>query len=77
MPVEIGKINTLRVVKIVEFGAYLDGGDRGEILLPKNTMPDNCAVGSSIEVFVYFDSESRIIDHHQEAVRYGWRSGLI
>ncbi len=61
MPVEIGKINTLRVVKIVEFGAYLDGGDRGEILLPKNTMPDNCAVGSSIEVFVYFDSESRII----------------
>lgn len=61
MSVEIGKLNTLRAVKIVEFGAYLDGGNRGEILLPKNTMPENCAVDSSIEVFVYFDSESRII----------------
>lgn len=61
MMVEIGKLNTLRVVKLVEFGAYLDGGDMGEILLPKNTMPANCAVGSSIEVFIYFDSESRII----------------
>jgi len=61
MSVEIGKLNTLRVVKIVEFGAYLDGGDRGEILLPKNTMPANCAVDNNIEVFIYFDSESRII----------------
>lgn len=61
MSVEIGKLNTLRVVKIVEFGAYLDGEERGEILLPKNTMPENCAVDSTIEVFIYFDSESRII----------------
>jgi hypothetical protein len=61
MSVEIGKLNTLRVVKIVEFGAYLDGGDRGEILLPKNAMPQNCAVDNSTEVFIYFDSESRII----------------
>jgi len=61
MAVDIGKLNTLKVVKIVEFGAYLDGGERGEILLPKNTVPKDCAVGSSIEVFVYFDSEGRII----------------
>ena len=61
MSVEIGKLNTLRVAKLVEFGAYLDGGDAGEILLPKNTMPANCTVGSAIEVFIYFDSESRII----------------
>lgn len=61
MSVAIGKLNTLRVAKLVEFGAYLDGGDAGEILLPKNAMPANCAVGSSIEVFIYFDSESRII----------------
>lgn len=61
MTVEIGKINTLRVVKLVEFGAYLDGEDRGEILLPKKNMPANCAVDSRIDVFVYFDSENRII----------------
>ena len=61
MPVAIGKLNTLKVLKIVEFGAYLDGLDQGEILLPKNSVPENCAVDSSIEVFIYFDSESRII----------------
>ena len=33
--VEIGRFNTLTVVKIVDFGVYLDGGERGEILMPK------------------------------------------
>jgi predicted RNA-binding protein (virulence factor B family) len=61
MSLKIGKLNALRIVKIVEFGAYLDGGEHGEILLPKNTMPANCAVDTTIEVFIYFDSESRII----------------
>ena len=32
--IKIGKINNLRVVKKVDFGIYLDGGDAGEILLP-------------------------------------------
>jgi len=61
MPVEIGKLNTLRVTKLVDIGAYLDGGERGEILLPKNTMPEGLAVDGTLEVFIYFDSESRII----------------
>ena len=30
---DIGKTNTLRIVKTVDFGVYLDGGDLGEILL--------------------------------------------
>ena len=33
MSIELGKFNQLEVVKEVDFGLYLDGGDEGEILL--------------------------------------------
>ena len=58
---QIGKFNTLIVVKVVDFGVYLDGGEKGEILLPANSVPVGCAVGDELEVFIYFDSEDRII----------------
>jgi len=57
----IGKINTLRVVKEVDFGLYLDGGEHGEILIPKRYVPENCKPEDNIEVFIYLDSEDRII----------------
>jgi predicted RNA-binding protein (virulence factor B family) len=56
---ELGKFNTLRVVKEVEFGLYLDGGEEGEILLPKKYVPEGCTVGDELRVFVYLDSEER------------------
>ena len=59
--VEIGRFNTLTVVKIVDLGIYLDGGERGEILMPKEYVPDNCFPDDEIKAFVYFDSEDRII----------------
>ena len=59
--VEIGKLNTLRVVKEVDFGLYLDGIDRDEILLPLRYIPAGCQVDDDIEVFIYLDSEDRII----------------
>jgi predicted RNA-binding protein (virulence factor B family) len=59
--VEIGKLNRLTVVKEVDFGLYLDGGSQGEILLPVRYLPKDCNVGDEIEVFIYRDSEDRII----------------
>lgn len=59
--IEIGKYNTLTVVKIVDFGVYLDGEERGEILLPNEYVPENCFPDDEIKVFIYFDSEDRII----------------
>lgn len=56
-----GTYNTLNITKIVEFGVYLDGGDLGEILLPMKWVPENCTPQSAVEVFIYFDSENRII----------------
>ena len=60
--IKLGEYNKLRVVKLVDFGVYLDGGEYwGEILLPRSTAPENCKEGDELEVFVYFDSEDRII----------------
>jgi len=59
--VEIGKLNRMKVVKEVDFGLYLDGGDLGEILLPTRYVPKNCVAGDEIEVFIYCDSEDRLI----------------
>ena len=59
--VKIGKYNTLRVVKNVDFGAYLDGGDGVEILLPARYIGEPLHPGDMIEVFIYKDNEGRLI----------------
>lgn len=51
----------MRVVKVVDFGVYLDGEERGEILLPNEYVPKDCFPEDYLKVFVYFDSEDRII----------------
>lgn len=58
---KIGQFNQLKVVKEVPFGVYLDGYDFGEILLPKKYMPLNTKLQDTVSVFIYFDSEDRII----------------
>ena len=59
----IGRYNSLPVAKLADFGLYLDGGVDGEILLPKRYIPKDepCAVGDWLNVFVYLDSEDRLI----------------
>lgn len=59
--VEIGKYNTLKIVKDLDFGVYLDGGDELEILLPARYVPKNVKPGDEVEVFIYHDNEGRII----------------
>jgi len=59
--IAIGKYNQLKVKKTVDFGVYLDGGDDLEILLPTRYVPENTEVDDELEVFIYNDSEDRII----------------
>ena len=59
--IQIGKYNTLGVVKKVDFGVYLDGGDQGEILMPIRYVPERIEIGDQVEVFIYLDSEDRLI----------------
>jgi predicted RNA-binding protein (virulence factor B family) len=56
-----GHWNKLKVVKQVEFGLYLDGGEAGEILLPKRFAPQHAMPGEVLDVFIYHDSENRLI----------------
>ena len=61
MNVVLGKYNQLEVVKEVDFGVYLDGGDDGEILLPSRYVPEGCKPGDVLNVFIYLDNEERLI----------------
>lgn len=56
----LGKIQTLMVVKKVEFGVYL-GTEKERVLLPKKQVPKDIEVGDPIEVFLYKDSSDRLI----------------
>ncbi|MCD8038552.1 MAG: S1-like domain-containing RNA-binding protein [Lachnospiraceae bacterium] len=62
---ELGKKQTLTVVKQVDFGIYLADGEGEDaddrVLLPKKQVPEGCSVGDSLEVFLYKDSKDRII----------------
>ncbi|MFV0547045.1 MAG: S1 RNA-binding domain-containing protein [Bacteroides sp.] len=61
MAIELGKFNALEIVKQVDFGLYLDGGEEGEILLPNRYVPDAWEIGDYLNVFLYLDNEERLI----------------
>ncbi|RDC64051.1 CvfB family protein [Adhaeribacter pallidiroseus] len=58
--VAIGDYNILEIAKEVDFGVYLDSED-GEILLPTKYVPEEARVGDRLRVFIYRDSEDRMI----------------
>ncbi len=59
--INIGNFNNLKVLKLVDFGAYLDGGNNIEILLPSRYINTPLQINDSINVFIYTDSEDRLI----------------
>lgn len=63
---EIGVFNSLCVIKQRQQGLYLDGGDLGEILLPKKYVKEKYKTGDWVDVFVHLDSEDRLIATTQE-----------
>ncbi|WP_197705585.1 CvfB family protein [Labilibaculum antarcticum] len=57
----IGQFAELKVAKIVDFGVYLQGEDESLILLPTRYVPLKTQLDDTIKVFIYRDSENRII----------------
>ena len=55
----IGDYNELTVTRFVDFGLYLDGGDEGEVLMPKKYVPEGTKVGDTLRCFIYLDQEER------------------
>ncbi|MBI5773738.1 MAG: GntR family transcriptional regulator [Verrucomicrobia bacterium] len=59
--VHLGKRNILPIVRASAPGLYLDGGELGEILLPGRYIPPDIAPKDKLDVFVYRDSEDRLV----------------
>lgn len=63
--VKVGEYNTLKILRAVDFGLYLDDGQEG-ILLPKRFVPAGAKIGDELKVFLYHDGEDRLIATTQE-----------
>jgi len=62
LTINIGEVNTLKVERDTDYGLYLRAENFEEVLLPNAyVMEDDMPIGSEIEVFVYTDSEDRIV----------------
>src|SRR5688500_13958576 len=57
----IGRRNLLPILRSAPPGYYLDGGTHGEILLPGRYIPKGVIPGGIMDVFVYRDSEDRLV----------------
>jgi predicted RNA-binding protein (virulence factor B family) len=63
--IKVGEYNLLKVLRLVDFGAYLDDGAEG-VLLPKRFVPAGVTAGDEIKVFIYHDGEDRLIATTQQ-----------
>jgi predicted RNA-binding protein (virulence factor B family) len=61
MTCALGRRNTLRVMREASPGLFLDGGELGDILLPGRYIPRGTKQGDALDVFVYLDSEDRLV----------------
>lgn len=59
--ISIGQTYELEVVKAVDFGFYLDADELGEVLLPVKYAPPGTSVADVLKVFVYLDSDGRLV----------------
>jgi predicted RNA-binding protein (virulence factor B family) len=63
--IKVGEYNTLPVARGFDFGLYLGEG-KDVVLLPKRFVPPGVEVGDTLKVFVYHDSEDRLIATTQQ-----------
>lgn len=59
--VKIGERASLQILHEKSFGLFLDGGKLGEILLPHREIPRGSSIGGFLDVFLYNDSEDRLV----------------
>ena len=59
--INLGEINTLKILRMTDNGYYLQSSDEDEVLLPNAYITDNMEIGEEIEVFIYTDSEDRFV----------------
>jgi predicted RNA-binding protein (virulence factor B family) len=57
----VGEYNILTILRGTSVGMYLGDAEGNDVLLPHKYIPENAEIGQEIEVFIYRDSEDRII----------------
>ena len=68
--IQLGERQKLVVVKTVDFGVYVApaaGEAEEKVLLPKKQVPEGTKIGDELEVFIYRDSNDRLIATTNEA----------
>ncbi|MGY2575950.1 CvfB family protein [Vibrio sp. C8] len=75
--INVGKINSLEVVKIAEFGVFLDAGEYGTTMLPKRMAPEGVELGHYVDVFLYFDSDNQLAATTEKPVAQVGEWGLM
>ncbi|MDT4853965.1 Conserved virulence factor B [compost metagenome] len=58
---EVGRYNTLQVLRATSVGLYLGDAEGNDVLLPHKYIPESVEMGQELEVFIYRDSEDRLI----------------
>ena len=72
---KLGEKQTLTISRFKEFGAYLTDDGSDSVLLPKKEVPQGAKEGDSVEVFLYKDSQDRLIATVQDPIALGGPAG--
>jgi len=75
--INVGKINSLEVVKVAEFGLFLDAGEYGTAMLPKRMAPESVELGHYVDVFLYFDSDNQLAATTEKPIAQVGEWGLM
>ena len=67
---KLGEKQTLTISRFKEFGAYLTDDGSDSVLLPKKEVPQGAKEGDSVEVFLYKDSQDRLIARPVRSARF-------
>lgn len=59
--IEIGKFNSLKILRDTDPGLFLGDDEDNEVLLPNRYVPQDFHIGDTISVFVYLDNEERLV----------------
>jgi predicted RNA-binding protein (virulence factor B family) len=59
--IQLGRMNSLPIIKIDEKGAWLDADDLGQVFVPQSQLPEAIKVGSTLAVFPYLDGDSELV----------------
>lgn len=74
--VNLGHKASLRIVKKTDFGYFLDGGEKGEILMPNRYVTPEMVIDDYVDVFIFLDGEERIVatteTPYAEEGEFGW-----